>query len=139
MERDIVQHHTTSTIKRCVIELQGFRNNSHEFIVKELAIFDIATHVVNYFLFKPPFPFRVLNNKAFRTNRWLTQNFHHLTWDEGFTEYKELTNIMHHYCKQYDEIYTSGLEKSQWIRKFSTRQVINHDFNQDFASELHGF
>lgn len=124
--------------KKCVVEFQAFRNNQDKFIIKELAFFDITTNVVNYFLFKPPFPFKNLNRKSFRTNVWLMKHLHHITWDEGFTQYKELDNIMHHYCQQYDEIYTTGDEKSKWIRMYSTSNVTNIILSTDFATDLNG-
>lgn len=126
------------SFKECVVEFQAFRNNQDKFIVKELAFFDISTNVVNYFLFKPPFPFKKLNTKSSRTNKWLMEHLHHITWDEGFTEYKELDSIMYHYCQQYDKIYTTGDEKSKWIRMYSTSNVTNIILNKDFATDLNG-
>lgn len=124
--------------KRCVVEFQAFRNNHNKLIIKELAFFDISTNVVNYFLFKPPFPFRLLNSKSSRTNRWITRHLNHITWDEGFTQYKELDNIMYHYCQQYEEIYTSGDEKTKWIQKYCFSKVTNITLNKNFATGLNG-
>lgn len=118
------------TPKRCVIEFQGFRNSNGRFIIKELVIYDMTTHVLNYFVFKPPFNFRQLSRKANRTNNWLTSNFHHITWDEGFTEYKELNHILQHYCNQYDKIYTSGEEKSKFIERRTANKVVNIELNR---------
>lgn len=125
-------YYENKTPKRCVIEFQGFRNNNGQFIVKELVIYDTSTRVVNYFVFKPPYHIQKLNRKAHRTNKWLTSNFHHITWDEGFTEYKELTNIIRHYCKQYDEVYTSGNEKTKFIELFTTCKVKNINLDRGF-------
>ncbi len=129
----------TKTPTRCVIEFQGFRNNFGRFIIKELVFYDATTHVVNYFVFKPPFPNKILNNKSYKTNNWLTSNFHYITWDEGFTEYKELNKIFQHYCKQYDEVYTSGDEKSKFIKRHTTCKVINIHLDHGFLpNNFHG-
>lgn len=124
--------------KKCVIEFQAFRNNRSKFIIKELVFLDISTSVLNYFLFKAPFPFRVLNSKSSRTNVWLTKHLHYIRWDEGFTEYKELDNIMNHYCQQYDEIYTSGDEKSKWIGTYTRSKVVNVLLDKTFNAQFNG-
>lgn len=138
MEESVTNGNDFASYKKCVVEFQGFRDNQDKFIIKELAIFDTSTYVVNYFLFKPPFPFQKLNNKSARCNTWLTKNLHYIRWNEGFTQYKELNNIMRHYCQQYDEIYTSGDEKSRWIKKYCTSKVIDIPLNKDFGTDLNG-
>lgn len=136
---DTRESHQIQTPNRCVIEFQGFRNNNGRFIIKELVIYDTTTHVVNYFVFKPPFRSNKLNHKAYRTNNWLTANFHYITWDEGFTEYKELNKIFQHYSKQYDEVFTSGNEKTKFIEKYVTCKVINIDLDRSFLPDyFHG-
>lgn len=126
------------TSKKCVVEFQAFRNNRDRFIIKELAFFDISTNVVNYFLFKSPYPFSLLNSKSSKTNKWLTKHLHHISWDEGFTQYSELDKIMCHYCQQYDEIYTTGDEKSQFIRMYSTSRIKDILLDKNFATDLNG-
>lgn len=138
MESKSTQDLNGTVLKKCVIEFQGFRNNRSDFIIKELSIVDVSTGVVNYFVFKPPFAFRCLNRKASKTNDWLSLNFHHISWNEGFTSYKELHNIMQHYCQQYDVIYTTGLEKSQFIKRYASERVRNITVNPNFQTNFVG-
>ena len=112
--------------KQCIIELQAFRGNKGEFIIKELAFMDLDTNAINHFLFKPPFPFSMLRKGAAKTNRWLMKHFHHIAWNEGFVDYNELDTIMFHYCRQYQLAYTSGLEKSKWIERYMPGKCVNH-------------
>lgn len=109
---------------KCVIEFQAFRNNENNFIIKELVVLDLATGIVSYFIFKPPFPLRSLFLKQYKTNKWLSSYFHHISWDEGFIDYSELENIMFHYCSQFKIIYTSGDEKTRFIQRYTTSPVI---------------
>jgi hypothetical protein len=109
----------------CAIEFQAFRGNNDEFIIKELVILDLLTGVNYSFMFKPPFAFRKLNSKAKTTNRWLTKNFHCISWNEGFTSYKKIDSIMYHFCKEYTTIYTRGLEKRNWIKMYTENSVID--------------
>lgn len=116
--------------KQCIIEFQAFIGNSNEYILKELVIMDLDTNVVNYFLFKPPHSIKKLSFKAIKTNKWLTKNYHHINWNEGFTEYKEVDNVMYHYCSQYNTIYTTGLKKCQFIQQYTTNTVQNYKLNK---------
>lgn len=111
--------------KECVIEFQAFRNNENSFVIKELALLELSNGVVRYFIFKPPFPLRSLLLNQYRTNKWLTKSFHHISWEEGSIDYTELENIMVHYCNQFKKIYTSGDEKRRFIQKFTNYPVIS--------------
>lgn len=138
MDGTVCFYNDSYQYKTCAVEFQAFINNQNKFIIKELVFLDISTNVVNYFLFKAPFPFRKLNIKSSRTNTWLMNNLHYIGWNEGFTQYKELDNIMHHYCQQYDEIYTSGHEKSKWIQSYGTSNVTNVTLDKSTAKQFNG-
>lgn len=122
--------------KACVIEFQAFRDNEDKYIVKEMVILDLFTNVVYYFLFKPPYSLKKLNNKSTRTNKWLTNYFHHITWKEGFTLYQDLENVMYHFCNQFKKIYTTGHEKSKWIKQYTTAEVVNWKLNKRIEGKL---
>lgn len=107
----------------CVIEFQAFRGNNDEFVVKELVILDVQSGVTNYFLFKQPFPFFNLTTKNAKTNKWLSKYFHHISWYEGFTDYSELENIMIQYCSRYKNIFSSGLEKCEFLSMYAPKNV----------------
>lgn len=99
------------------IDIQGFRGNSNEFILKEIAI--LMKDKLHHMLFKQPFSKSCLVAKSRRTNDWLEDNFHGLKWDEGFIEYNEMEEIL---CgilpNGKDEnvvFYVNGLEKQKWL------------------------
>lgn len=121
--------------KACVIEVQNYRGNNNGYIVKELAILDLSTDVVNYFLFKPPFPIEWLDEKSLKTYKWLFNHFHHIPWHEGFTPYRELKNILKHYCSQYDIMYTTGLEKANWLKMHTTSTVIDYTLDKTMTTK----
>lgn len=136
MESKVRFKENVSYKKQCIIEFQAFRGDANEFIIKELVILDLMTSVVYYFLFKPPFPFSSLHGKALRTNRWLMNYFHHISWTDGFTGYEELNNIMYYYCQQYDAIHTTGEEKAKWIQMYSTAPVKNCTYDKGFGYDI---
>lgn len=122
----------------CVIEFQAFRGNDNKYIVKELVILDIKSGVSNYFLFKPPFPFHNLNEKYARTNKWLSKYFHHISWYEGFTDYKELNNILLQYCSKYKQVFTTGLEKCELLSSFAPSEVTIYNIYKQKAENIPG-
>lgn len=111
--------------KPCVVEMQCFVGNRNDFIVKELVLLDIINGVTYFYFMKAPFPFKDLDKKAQRTNRWLTNNLHHIDWNEGFNSYKEVDNIMYNFGAKFNRFYTTGLEKQKWIQMYTTGLVYN--------------
>lgn len=107
-----------------VIEFQGFRGNKDEFIIKELVILDLTTNVPHYFLFKPPYNIKHCNEKSACCNRWLTKYFHSITWNEGIIDYSELEKIMILYCEKFKTIFTTGLEKANWISRYCKNTTV---------------
>lgn len=120
--------------KPCVIEFQAFRGNKDEYVIKELVILDLLTYIVYPFIFKPPHPFKKLNSKAKITNKWLVKNFHNITWNEGFTDYSDLDDVMYHFGTEFNRIYTKGLEKRNWIQNYTTANVVDLKIDKDFPS-----
>ena len=116
--------------KQCIIEFQAFRGNKDEFIVKELVIFDMSTHLPYYFLFKCPYPYSLCNTKSSKCNNWLTKHCHKLDWNEGYVEYEELDKIMFHFCKQFNSIFTTGSEKAKWISRYTSFNVFDVKLNK---------
>ena len=138
MERKVTFSSQVKEIKERsgIIEFQAFRGNNDKYIVKELVILDLQTYVIYTFLFKPPFSFNKLNSKSKRTNKWLTRNFHHIAWDDGYTSFKGLENIMYHYCSKFTKLYTRGLEKRNWIQLYTAKDVIDVKIDKLFDFEV---
>lgn len=132
MEKKVTFSSHSSQVKEKsgIVEFQAFRGNDNKFIVKELVILDLQTCVIYTFLFKPPFPFNKLNSKSKRTNKWLTKNLHHIAWNDGYTDFKELESIMYHFCSRFTKLYTRGQEKRNWIQLYTTKDVIDVKVNQ---------
>lgn len=116
----------------CVVEFQAFIGDDKKYIVKELVFIDINNGVDYIFLFKPPFDFKTLSKRAKITNRWLTNNYHHIKWEEGFSDYDTLDNIMYHFCSKFKTFYTTGVEKRNWIQLFTSGNVYNTVIDKAF-------
>lgn len=122
----------------CVVEMQAFSDSNNNFIVKELVFLDMKTNAVYYFLFKPPFHFTHLSKKAQKSNRWLMNKYHYITWGEGFTSYKEVYNIMNLFCSKFNKYYTSGSNKKKWISNYTTKNVNDITIDRSFKESYKG-
>lgn len=97
-----------------VVEFHAFQGNKRTFIVKELAI--VAKSFQCQIVFQPPFPKEKLNPKKLTTARWLEDNYHKISWDEGDFPYR--ANMIRTLCNPFTVIYTRGREKAEFLRKF---------------------
>lgn len=95
------------------VDLQGFKTDKNEFIVKEFA-YDTLDYT-QLFLIKPPFPFSKLTKSEKRLTRWLEIHFG-ITWHEGYVDFREFKRVIGNHIKD-KTIYVKGLEKIKWIKE----------------------
>ena len=60
----------------CVVEFEAFQDVANAFIIKELAIVDVAQGSSRVVLFKPPYNKTKLGGKCTRVADWLERNRH---------------------------------------------------------------
>lgn len=103
-----------------IVDVQGFRKPVNEFVVKELAIVPLNSHLKPLtFLFKPPASWRRLTVKYRSENLWLERNYHGLSWSSGDIAYEELENVLKTVLHNASIVYVKGAEKKQWLEKFN--------------------
>lgn len=66
-----------------IIHFQGFKTTDDDFIMKELATYDVESFFLP--VFKPSISKNDLLTKIQYTNRWITLNHHCLQWGNGIT------------------------------------------------------
>lgn len=109
-----------------VLDFQGFRGPSEQFIFKELSAISVNCKDFYNFLFKPPVTTEALAVDFQRTNRWLTKNHHGLEYNTGFVCYDELYGILHHLFSTVQAVYVKGIEKQKEILKiFNDLHIID--------------
>lgn len=95
-----------------IVDLQGFKTDFNEFIVKEIAV-QCDKHVM-VMLFMPPYPFNNLTSTEKKQVRWIERN-RNVIWEDGFIPY----SLHKPYIKELlskNIIYVKGLEKVKWLR-----------------------
>lgn len=100
-------------MKYLIVELQGFKDSTNNFIIKELTI--ASQDHTQTFLVKPPYPFHYLTQEEKKRVRWIERN-RGIYWSEGYIDYKEFKRVILPYLEN-KKIITKGLEKIKWIKE----------------------
>lgn len=117
------QNFLIKMIEPIFIDLQGFRSNSNQFIVKEVAIVYSDNEVFS-FIVKPPYKFECLTAEKQKQARWLTKRFHGLHWSDGTVPYSTVKQILWENVKDLD-VCVQGMEKKKWLEHILEREVFN--------------
>lgn len=99
----------------CFLDVQGFRDNYNNFIVKELA-FLFSDARPNHYIFSPPCKFKSLSLNARINNDYLTRNLHKLNWNFGDVSLYKLKDILEPLKNVH--IYVKGAEKKKFIKNY---------------------
>lgn len=108
-----------------ILDIQGFKLENNKFIVKELAAYDGSK--VSHYVFKPPFDVKLLSPQLHRQMIWVMNNHHCIDWREGYTPIHKFEAIVKHLTVQVDVIYVKGRGKADYIRKYTSKPVLQLD------------
>jgi len=95
-----------------IIDMQGFRDNSNKFILKEIAILS-SNDEIQHFIIRSPYSWHYLDAKAKTTNKWLTKNHHGLQWSDGKTHFCDVIKFLKCFVYNFKIIYVKGKEKKK--------------------------
>lgn len=93
------------------VDVQGFKNNSNQFIVKECAI--ITKNIIFHDIIKSPNI--ILDKSHQRQAKWLTEKYHGLEWTCGQISFSKLRKTVQQILKN-KTVYLKGSEKVEWLR-----------------------
>lgn len=110
---------------RIIVDMQGFNDEKNKFIPKELAAYD--GDKISHYVFKKPFALNLLPPDQYKQARWLMCNHHCIDWNSGFTPLHYFDSILKKLTKDYLFVYVKGNEKAEYIRKYSSRPIIELD------------
>lgn len=118
-----------------IVDLQGFKDSSNEFIVKEFVIAtEEYTHI---FLIKPPYAFSQLTHEERKRVWWIEKHLGY-RWSEGYIDYKEFRRIIKPYLNG-RKIIVKGEEKITWVQELCDHENVIDitDKNIPNFKELH--
>lgn len=101
-----------------IVDVQGFKMENNEFIVKEVAI--ALQNRILVLLIKPPYPFYDLTRKERLQVSWIERN-RNIFWNSGFVPYLSFKQYIEPYLQD-KHIYVKGCEKVSWLRN-----IVTHD------------
>ena len=108
-----------------VIDIQGFRDETNNFIAKEVAVVAIDAPFVSHWIMMPPCAFGKLPAKARRENNWLSRNYHGIEWFDGEVNPKYFTSHLREIARHARCIYVRGNEKANYLRNLLSRDINN--------------
>ena len=117
-----------------VVDIQGFKDSSNQFIPKEVAVVGIDCNYFGHWIISPPCSFNDLPQKIRTQNNWLTRHFHGLEWFDGETQTRQLYAILRDIARTANTIFTRGREKALLLQTITSRQIINLEDNTDCPS-----
>lgn len=106
---------------RLVVDFQAFFDNDKNFIVKEFAIVDITNRAYVVLHFLPPYAFERLNHARRKSNDWLMENFHRLSWSDGEIEYdtRKIVDVILSFNPQM--VFVKSLQKHKFLTDLLSR------------------
>lgn len=99
------------------VDFQAFRKPYKDFVIKEMAVFELEKNALQVYIFKPPFEWDSLPIKYKVENRWLEHHCIHRSWVSGEIEYSELIKIIQNLSKA-EKIYVTDDEKFSWLCRY---------------------
>lgn len=117
-----------------VIDIQGFKDAEESFFPKEVAVVSVNSAHCAHWIITQPYSFTELSARSKSQNNWLSKNFHGIEWFEGDTPYKNLCRHLRAIAQLTNRIFTRGADKSAFIQRITSRNVINLEEEQECPS-----
>lgn len=108
------------------VDIQGFRDDANNFIVKELGISSEDEFRPKHYIFEEPCLHVEYSLKTRITNRYKTRNLHGLDWHFGDVPLSRFGEILS--ALEASRIYVKGTEKKQLIEKFVNCSVYDLNY-----------
>lgn len=112
-------------IMNIVIDIQGLKDRSNEFIPKEIAIISVNADYNAHWIVSAPHAYKSLPPSVKRQNTWLTDNHHGIEWSAGETSLRAVENILKKIAVQSDRIFTRGSDKANYLSQLTGCFIIN--------------
>ncbi|KAJ8671581.1 hypothetical protein QAD02_002840 [Eretmocerus hayati] len=117
-----------------VIDVQGFRSSSSEFVFKEVATLSTEKGAqLRVFLSKLPHGWNQLPSKLKSENRWLEENYLGIFWSGGDIPYEELEATLQDALKNSTRVFVKGGEKKRLLDKIIPEVLRKNDESVEHA------
>lgn len=115
-----------------IIDIQFFKDNKGGHIPKEVALTAVGNEFSSHWIVSPPTrAIEKLSKNIKKQNEWLTQNHHGLDYFDGDVPIRVLTKSLRELCRSVRKIYVRGVEKVYFLKRITTREIINLEHNDE--------
>lgn len=102
----------THTDHSVVLDIQCFKDNNNEYIVKEASVIEVSSGtLLLHHIARPPFDRDSLSEEKLRESYWLVKHCHGLEWDQGDIPYHVLIEKLRTCLTAHSTIFVKGCEK----------------------------
>ena len=112
------------------LDIACLRGVGYEYIVKELACVDLKNEneqKMQSFLFQSPYAQIRVRPSIRKSNTWVENNLHKISWEDGYIPYFRLTEILETVCQNQKHIFTKGSEKAKFLSTLIGKTVTDLD------------
>lgn len=119
-----------------IVDIQGFQFKDSEYFIKEIAIYNLDTHIVNHTFIRPPNNSSWFSPSVKRHMQWLCNNIHGLDWDDNWFDndvnrpqtipLERIENYIHSIIGDCI-IMVKGLNKKKILENFLSNIIIDID------------
>src|SRR5436190_19016008 len=99
-----------------ILDFQGFKDNTNQFIIKELALVSRDGTFVQHWIVKSTFKYLELDLQRQKSAYWNTKYFHGLTWNSGDVTIQDLHYLLADILKD-SCVFIKGKEKADYIQE----------------------
>lgn len=107
-----------------IMDIQGFKGERNQYIIKELAIISSDGQLYELQLFQPPCKISELSENVQEQVHYLEKHFHGLYWNSGFRPYSQLRHIMKN-LNLSGTVYVKGCEKKMFVSDLLSTFMVN--------------
>lgn len=100
-----------------VVDIQGFRAMSNEFLIKEFCIAELGTNYVYHGVVKPAIRYARLGGEFKKRVNFVTNHIHGLQWDSGSMSRLQATTLIKNVLKNASRVYIKGSERVAFLEK----------------------
>lgn len=100
-----------------IIDIQGFKDNRNEFIVKEIAVTRTdGCFFLRHWIVKPPYNFKTLSPEYRRQANFNTHCYHGIPWDEGRASFNYVKRQLE-VLLSFKRVFVKGQEKRDFLQR----------------------
>ena len=110
-----------------IVDFQAFKDDCNNFILKEISIVSVHSHIFTHCIIRSPFHIEELSSKKRSEVKWLTRNYHGIHWHEGYVNPDDAIQLLLETTKDASLILSKGCERAKFLNELTKKPVLDLD------------